>query len=491
MMAVVHEDHYAPTPTVFISYRRDDSGPSAGRLYDSLVEEFGADCVFKDVDAISAGENFEAVIIDALSRSTVVVAVIGPQWRGSRGPLRRPRIWDEADWVRRELQLARDRRIAIVPVLVHGAPPLGKKYLPKTIQYLATLHAPSLRDDRWGDDMKSFTEELKDAHQRLLDEPTAVLAERHNISLVSPQDNRRRLLFLGIAISLLLCFLAFVFWPINWSIATLVEAIPTSESTIDVGFWNIEHFYRADEDRIQKVANVLTELDLDVCGLIEVSRDVLESLKKRFIAKDIPADYVLQDTRTSQDIALFFRRDRVQCARDDSIYMTFADKLNEADPESGSRIFPRKPLFVRCTSARLKAPFLIGVVHFKAMRDADSRRRRQLASVVIGEIVSDSGRAIIGGDFNATPSEALKAFGGLKDVGGLTPLFHVSASPQTWIGNDTMASSIDHIWASIDLPIERVGSAASLVIELDRTVPNYTEDISDHRPIAVRLHHEK
>ncbi len=37
---------------VFISYRRADSGPSTGRIYDRLVSKLGRKNVFKDVDDI-------------------------------------------------------------------------------------------------------------------------------------------------------------------------------------------------------------------------------------------------------------------------------------------------------------------------------------------------------------------------------------------------------------------------------------------------------
>ncbi len=45
---------------VFISYRRADTAAAAGRLYDRFCRLLGAKNVFLDVDAIEAGENFEA-----------------------------------------------------------------------------------------------------------------------------------------------------------------------------------------------------------------------------------------------------------------------------------------------------------------------------------------------------------------------------------------------------------------------------------------------
>jgi TIR domain len=45
---------------IFISYRREDSAPYAGRLYDRLCGRFGADQVFMDVDDIPPGEELRA-----------------------------------------------------------------------------------------------------------------------------------------------------------------------------------------------------------------------------------------------------------------------------------------------------------------------------------------------------------------------------------------------------------------------------------------------
>ena len=43
---------------IFISYRREDSGPYAGRLRDALSHHFGAEQVFRDIDSINPGERF-------------------------------------------------------------------------------------------------------------------------------------------------------------------------------------------------------------------------------------------------------------------------------------------------------------------------------------------------------------------------------------------------------------------------------------------------
>ena len=65
---------------VFISYRRDDSAPHAGRLCDYLRRTFPSISVFMDVEAIEPGADFVRAIDANLTSSAVVLAVIGPRW---------------------------------------------------------------------------------------------------------------------------------------------------------------------------------------------------------------------------------------------------------------------------------------------------------------------------------------------------------------------------------------------------------------------------
>lgn len=43
---------------ILISYRREDSADVTGRIYDRMVQEFGQDIVFKDIDSIPFGVDF-------------------------------------------------------------------------------------------------------------------------------------------------------------------------------------------------------------------------------------------------------------------------------------------------------------------------------------------------------------------------------------------------------------------------------------------------
>jgi hypothetical protein len=62
---------------VFISYRREDSGGYAGRIYDRLTSRLGRENVFFDVDAIPPGRDFVEVLSDRVGKCDALLAVIG------------------------------------------------------------------------------------------------------------------------------------------------------------------------------------------------------------------------------------------------------------------------------------------------------------------------------------------------------------------------------------------------------------------------------
>ncbi|HAG77044.1 MAG TPA: toll/interleukin-1 receptor domain-containing protein, partial [Thauera sp.] len=65
---------------IFLSYRRDDSRESVGRIHDHLCQAFVPERIFLDVERQSAGADYREVIGTALDQSEVVLVVIGPAW---------------------------------------------------------------------------------------------------------------------------------------------------------------------------------------------------------------------------------------------------------------------------------------------------------------------------------------------------------------------------------------------------------------------------
>jgi hypothetical protein len=131
---------------IFLSYRRDDSADATGRIYDRLVQRFGKEQIFKDVDSIPLGVDFREHLGNVVGRCNLVLVVIGDRWidAGSAGARR---LDDAADFVRIEIESALERKIPVVPVLVRGATLPADSALPPSLRALAYRNGMSVRPD--------------------------------------------------------------------------------------------------------------------------------------------------------------------------------------------------------------------------------------------------------------------------------------------------------------------------------------------------------
>lgn len=131
---------------ILISYRREDSHDVTGRIYDRLVQQFGREAVFKDVDSIPLGVDFRAYLEEQVARCEVFLVVIGRNWMkaGRRG---KSRLEDPEDFVRIEIEAALRRQIPVIPVLVGGTKALSAEQLPTSIRALAYRHALTVHPD--------------------------------------------------------------------------------------------------------------------------------------------------------------------------------------------------------------------------------------------------------------------------------------------------------------------------------------------------------
>ena len=126
---------------IFISYRREETGWPAGRLYDLLVEHFPAEQVFKDVDNIDPGDDFVERITAAVASCDVLLALIGPQWLRITDENGQRRLDNPKDWVRLEIETALTRKIRVIPILVDESRMPRVNELPPTMAPLVRRNA--------------------------------------------------------------------------------------------------------------------------------------------------------------------------------------------------------------------------------------------------------------------------------------------------------------------------------------------------------------
>ena len=103
---------------IFISYRRDDARGTAGRLKDTLGKYFGDGRVFRDIDGINAGENFQKAISDTIESADALIVLIGPHWLNIVDENGQRRLDDPDDLVSQEIGVALQKNIPVFPVLV-------------------------------------------------------------------------------------------------------------------------------------------------------------------------------------------------------------------------------------------------------------------------------------------------------------------------------------------------------------------------------------
>ena len=153
---------------VFISYRREDSGGFAGRIYDRLSNKLGRDNVFFDVDAIRPGLDFVDVLSDRVGKCDALVAVIGKHWVSSADSQNQRRLDDPSDFVRVEIEAALQRKVPVIPVLVDGAGMPQPGELPDSLKRLTRRQAIEISHARFDSDAERLTEALSQLEDELL-----------------------------------------------------------------------------------------------------------------------------------------------------------------------------------------------------------------------------------------------------------------------------------------------------------------------------------
>lgn len=146
---------------IFISYRREDSAPYAGRLYDRLSNRFGAEQVFMDVDDIPPGADFAAHIDAKIGSCDAMVVVIGKDWLTARNAEGLLRLSDPNDFVGLEVALALQRGVLVVPVLVGGAQIPKPEELRADLKPLAGRNALTLNDQEFQRDADILVQTLE------------------------------------------------------------------------------------------------------------------------------------------------------------------------------------------------------------------------------------------------------------------------------------------------------------------------------------------
>ena len=146
VIAVMAQRRKRSLKTIFISYRRADSGEITPLIQQALAARFGSGNIFFDVDSIELGSNFREVISDAVNHSDALIAVIGNKWIDMVGEDGKRRIDEKDDLVRIEVETGlSNNKVLVVPLAVNGANIPEAEMLPASIRELASRNGGVVR----------------------------------------------------------------------------------------------------------------------------------------------------------------------------------------------------------------------------------------------------------------------------------------------------------------------------------------------------------
>lgn len=135
---------------IFLSYRRDDAAADVTAIYQTLEREFGSGSLFKDVDNVPLGANWQDAIIRSLAECSVLLLIVGPEWTLTPA-------------IELELRHALAEGIAIIPVLVRSTTiDEFHTQLPADLDGLTYLNVAHVDYAKFGRDMSQVVEAIKD-----------------------------------------------------------------------------------------------------------------------------------------------------------------------------------------------------------------------------------------------------------------------------------------------------------------------------------------
>lgn len=182
---------------IFICYRRDDSAPYAGRLYDWLSNQFGAERVFIDVDNIPLGADFTQLIAERVGNCDALVCLIGNHWITCVDEHGKQRLDQPDDFVRLELLTALERNIPVIPVLVDEGRMPRIQELPEVLAKIARLNALELGHARFRHDVDVLLRLLQTTLARVEREKnaleTSLIADAEPLTAEQERADRERI----------------------------------------------------------------------------------------------------------------------------------------------------------------------------------------------------------------------------------------------------------------------------------------------------------
>ena len=248
--------------------------------------------------------------------------------------------------------------------------------------------------------------------------------------------------------------------------------IDLSESTFDIATWNIENFPQKNETTISTVADIIKELDADLIAVQEIS----ESNKFNELVDELPGWKGVQ-SGGSLGIGFLYKTSEVSIS-------------SPSFPLNDASAFPRAPMVITATHKSGLSVTLINL-HLKCCDDGDSIDRRKSASTKLKSYIDSNllnSNVVMLGDYNEDitqpeGNDVLKNF--VDDAANykFADMTIAQGSSSSW-SYPGWPSHLDHMLITKGL-FDNV--ADTRVLLLNQCENNYYDNVSDHRPVLIRL----
>jgi endonuclease/exonuclease/phosphatase family metal-dependent hydrolase len=270
--------------------------------------------------------------------------------------------------------------------------------------------------------------------------------------------------------------------PNTWTIPSF-----GSDSTLEVMTWNLRNFGQNGSPPIHRVAEIVRQLDVDVIALQEiVSQSAFETLLDSL---DGWTGFRASPSSTWQELAYLYK---------DSLFVQVAPAYEIYVDED--RALPREPLVLELLADTLRIVLINN--HLKCCGNGtieddpdDEETRREAASLLLQDYIQTQlpeQNVILLGDLNDEidePSER-NVFQNLLEANDqfyFVTLALVQDTTQATYPHAPWFSFIDHILITTVLLDEWERSGHVETIRLDDMMDGYFGEVSDHRPVAMRL----
>ncbi len=265
----------------------------------------------------------------------------------------------------------------------------------------------------------------------------------------------------------------------------LVQKVGLRER-FEIATWNIENFPKAGSQTVNDLAQLISDLDLDLIGVQEVAsvrsfNDLLEKLPgwQGVLSSDVYSNGSYQKT------GILYKTQFISISGVKNIF------------EGDWYAFPRPPLeaYVQVKDLDgVKFDFNLIVLHLKASGGSENEARREKAIDELAQFIKTEIAAgvdpdfVVLGDWNDVlndPPES-NVFTTMLNEPQLFLFLTLGLSNQYSYISTTYRSLIDHIMITNDARAE-FGEGDCRVLYLDQQYLSYPTTVSDHRPVMGRF----